>query len=147
MRSNLLISPSPFEDTPMAKPKPKNSPRLDTPTDLSTNATPEIAEALNGCLADAFALYLKTKNFHWHNERAAFSRLPPAPCKPVESAEPSIDGSAFCPLRQRPRLCAHTLPGTPSGKRRTTLESANAPGGNRTHNQPLIRGVPCGDGI
>ena len=44
----------------------KTSARLDTPTDLSGNATPEIAAALNGCLADAFALYLKTKNFHWH---------------------------------------------------------------------------------
>jgi starvation-inducible DNA-binding protein len=44
----------------------KSSPRLDTPTDLSGNATPEIAAALNGCLADAFALYMKTKNFHWH---------------------------------------------------------------------------------
>jgi starvation-inducible DNA-binding protein len=44
----------------------KSSARLDTPTDLSGNATPEIAAALNGCLADAFALYLKTKNFHWH---------------------------------------------------------------------------------
>ena len=44
----------------------KSTARLDTPTDLSDNATPEIAAALNGCLADAFALYLKTKNFHWH---------------------------------------------------------------------------------
>jgi starvation-inducible DNA-binding protein len=44
----------------------KTSSRLVTPTDLSGNATPEIAAALNGCLADAFALYLKTKNFHWH---------------------------------------------------------------------------------
>ena len=44
----------------------KSSSRLDTPTDLSGNATPEIAQALNGLLADAFTLYLKTKNFHWH---------------------------------------------------------------------------------
>ena len=44
----------------------RSSTRLDTPTDLSGNATPEITTALNGCLADAFALYLKTKNFHWH---------------------------------------------------------------------------------
>jgi starvation-inducible DNA-binding protein len=40
--------------------------RLQTQTDLSGNAVPEIADALNGLLADAFALYLKTKNFHWH---------------------------------------------------------------------------------
>jgi len=39
---------------------------LDTPTDLSANAVPEISSALNALLADTFALYLKTKNFHWH---------------------------------------------------------------------------------
>src|SRR5262249_33755979 len=39
---------------------------LDTPTDLSPSAVKEISAALNGLLADAFALYLKTKNFHWH---------------------------------------------------------------------------------
>src|ERR1700742_2231896 len=52
-----------------AKPKkaaPKNAPRLETPTDISGNAVPEIAQALNGLVADAYALYSKTKNFHWH---------------------------------------------------------------------------------
>src|SRR5919197_6734822 len=39
---------------------------LDTPTDLSANAVPEISGALNVVLADMFALYMKTKNFHWH---------------------------------------------------------------------------------
>jgi starvation-inducible DNA-binding protein len=39
---------------------------LDTPTDLRSNAVPEISGALNILLADMFALYLKTKNFHWH---------------------------------------------------------------------------------
>jgi starvation-inducible DNA-binding protein len=37
-----------------------------TPTDLSATATKEITAALNQTLADVFALYLKTKNFHWH---------------------------------------------------------------------------------
>ena len=37
-----------------------------TPTDLNAAATRDIAAAMNGILADAFALYLKTKNFHWH---------------------------------------------------------------------------------
>src|ERR1700754_1242465 len=46
--------------------KNKATSRLSTQTDLSGNAVPEIAEALNGLVADAFALYLKTKNFHWH---------------------------------------------------------------------------------
>jgi len=39
---------------------------LSTPNDLGANATTHISGALNGLLADAFALYLKTKNFHWH---------------------------------------------------------------------------------
>jgi len=39
---------------------------LDTPTDLDDKAVAEVAKTLNGVLADAFALYLKTKNFHWH---------------------------------------------------------------------------------
>ncbi|QMW21589.1 Dps family protein [Sandaracinobacteroides saxicola] len=40
--------------------------RLATPTDLGDNAVKDIAGALNALLADAFALYFKTKNFHWH---------------------------------------------------------------------------------
>lgn len=39
---------------------------LSTPTDLTAAATQDIAGALNALLADAFALYVKTKNFHWH---------------------------------------------------------------------------------
>jgi starvation-inducible DNA-binding protein len=39
---------------------------LDTPTDLKQDAVDKISNALNTLLADAFALYLKTKNFHWH---------------------------------------------------------------------------------
>jgi len=44
----------------------KVSPDLDTPTDLPQAAVDKISAALNVLLADAFALYLKTKNFHWH---------------------------------------------------------------------------------
>jgi starvation-inducible DNA-binding protein len=40
--------------------------RLNTPTDLSDDAIRDISAALNGLLADTFALYVKTKNFHWH---------------------------------------------------------------------------------
>ncbi len=39
---------------------------LATRTDLSATATKDIAAAMNGILADVFALYIKTKNFHWH---------------------------------------------------------------------------------
>ncbi|MEO8754372.1 MAG: ferritin-like domain-containing protein [Casimicrobiaceae bacterium] len=39
---------------------------LATPTDLKSAATRDISAAMNGILADVFALYFKTKNFHWH---------------------------------------------------------------------------------
>jgi starvation-inducible DNA-binding protein len=45
-------------DTPAAK--------LATPTDLQSNQLSSVADALNAALADCFALYVKTKNFHWH---------------------------------------------------------------------------------
>lgn len=52
--------------SPVSKTNNKVSPDLDTPTDLSPDGVKKISEALNVLLADAFALYLKTKNFHWH---------------------------------------------------------------------------------
>ena len=39
---------------------------LATPTDLNSNETRTVADALNSALADCYTLYLKTKNFHWH---------------------------------------------------------------------------------
>lgn len=39
---------------------------LDTPTGLKSNKAATVADALNAVLADSYALYLKTKNFHWH---------------------------------------------------------------------------------
>src|SRR5476651_1221605 len=45
--------------------KRRNSP-LVTPTDLKPKATRDIAGGMNAILADVFAMYLKTKNFHWH---------------------------------------------------------------------------------
>src|SRR5450631_3228092 len=39
---------------------------LVTPTDLKRGATKDISGAMNAILADVFALYMKTKNFHWH---------------------------------------------------------------------------------
>jgi starvation-inducible DNA-binding protein len=46
--------------------KARRKAALDTPTDLSRNAVGDISGAMNALLADVFALYLKTKNFHWH---------------------------------------------------------------------------------
>src|SRR5712691_6308605 len=48
------------------EPRRKAMEALDTPTDLSDEAVRELSAALNGLLADSFALFLKTKNFHWH---------------------------------------------------------------------------------
>jgi len=39
---------------------------LETPTDLSPEAVAQITVGLNGLVADTYALYFKTKNFHWH---------------------------------------------------------------------------------
>src|ERR1700729_2665677 len=44
----------------------KTAAPLDTPTDLSPDAVSKISAKLNEILATTFALYLKTKNFHWH---------------------------------------------------------------------------------
>jgi starvation-inducible DNA-binding protein len=45
---------------------------LHTPSDLKSNAVRDISGALNILLADMFALYLKTKNFHWHMSGSHF---------------------------------------------------------------------------
>jgi starvation-inducible DNA-binding protein len=46
--------------------KARRTAPLKTPTDLGSNAARDISGALTTLLADMFALYLKTKNFHWH---------------------------------------------------------------------------------
>src|SRR4051794_27540654 len=46
---------------------------LETRTDLTPEATKDISGAMNAILADVFALYLKTKNFHWHMSGPHFS--------------------------------------------------------------------------
>ena len=52
----------------MTKPdaKTRRMAPIETPTDLGSQATKDLSAALNLLLADFFALYLKTKNFHWH---------------------------------------------------------------------------------
>lgn len=50
----------------MSKTKNSVSPELDTPTDLSQEGVDKISAAINPLVADCFALYIKTKNFHWH---------------------------------------------------------------------------------
>jgi starvation-inducible DNA-binding protein len=50
-----------FADTELRRVEP-----LDSPADFEPHAVAKISSALNAVLADMFALYLKTKNFHWH---------------------------------------------------------------------------------
>jgi starvation-inducible DNA-binding protein len=52
--------------------KARRTAPLETRTDLKANAVLEISGALNILLADIFALYLKTKNYHWHMSGAHF---------------------------------------------------------------------------
>lgn len=53
---------------PKVKPLPttRRDEALDTRTDLDAKATRDVSGAMNAILADVFALYFKTKNFHWH---------------------------------------------------------------------------------
>jgi len=53
-------------------PRAKTVASLDTPTDLSSEAVQEISAKLKEILATTFALYVKTKNFHWHSSGPHF---------------------------------------------------------------------------
>jgi starvation-inducible DNA-binding protein len=48
---------------------------LATPTDLSSDDVRKVTEAINPLVADTFALYVKTKNYHWHLSGARFRDL------------------------------------------------------------------------
>jgi starvation-inducible DNA-binding protein len=52
--------------------KARRTAPLATPTGLGANATKDLSGALNILLADVFALYMKTKNFHWHMSGSHF---------------------------------------------------------------------------
>src|ERR1700758_2437581 len=51
---------------------PAVRPELQSPTDLTSNAIRDIPASLRALLADVFALYVKTKNFHWHMSGSHF---------------------------------------------------------------------------
>src|SRR5262245_41567735 len=77
-RPRSPVSPMPSRNFTRSKEKPamaatevkeakaRQKAALDTPTNLTTNATTDLSGAINALLADTFALYVKTKNFHWH---------------------------------------------------------------------------------
>ena len=67
------------------------APPLQTPTDLSEEAIRAISAQLNGLLADTFALYVKTKNFHWHVSGPHFRSYHLLLDDQAESIEKSID--------------------------------------------------------
>jgi starvation-inducible DNA-binding protein len=70
--SKAPASKAPASDASVRK---RQTAALNTPTDLGENAVGDISGALNGVLADAFAIYLKTKNFHWHMSGPRFRDL------------------------------------------------------------------------
>jgi starvation-inducible DNA-binding protein len=63
-----LLHPTALKDTSMDQTSASTlrNASLKTPTDLGQNARNDISGALTALLADVFALYVKTKNFHWH---------------------------------------------------------------------------------
>jgi len=67
------------------------APPLRTPTDLSADAIQQVSAALNGLLADTFAVYVKTKNFHWHVSGPFFRSYHLLLDEQAESLEGSID--------------------------------------------------------
>src|SRR3990172_6231883 len=60
------LLPKRYPMTDMKKVAERRKAPLATPTDLKDNAVKDLSGALNQLLADVFALYMKTKNFHWH---------------------------------------------------------------------------------
>ena len=85
-----------------------------TPSDLPADATVDISAALNGVLADVFALYLKTKNFHWHMSGPHFRDYHLlldeqgdqlfAMTDPIAERVREIGGMTLCSLGQASRL-------------------------------------------
>src|SRR5579859_5884278 len=55
-----------MKDAKKTELKERRKAPLVTPTDLGSKASLDISGGMNAILADVFALYLKTKNFHWH---------------------------------------------------------------------------------
>ncbi|HEX4233592.1 MAG TPA: DNA starvation/stationary phase protection protein [Caldimonas sp.] len=61
-----MVKKQPATQDKILSVKRHRSAPLATPTDLRAAATKDIGAAMNAILADVFAIYLKTKNFHWH---------------------------------------------------------------------------------
>ena len=120
---------------PSNEAKVRRTANLATPTTLGANAVQDIAGALNILLADTFALYLKTKSFHWHvsephfrdyhlllDEQAGRSSPPPttSPSACASSAPPRCARSARSPG------CSACSTTTPTMSRRRTCWPSSA---------------------
>lgn len=89
--------------SPNGKKKFKTPPQLATPTDLKPEEVANVVEAVNPLIADAFALYVKTKNFHWHLASSHFRDYHLMFDKQADSIFESID-----PLAERLRKIGGT---------------------------------------
>src|SRR3954471_3180655 len=72
----MALPPPRFQETRMNEIDTRFARRIAPPTDLSKTATREISGAMNAILADVFAIYMKTKNFHWHVSGPHFRDYP-----------------------------------------------------------------------
>ena len=100
---------------------------LDTPTDLSANAVPEISSALNALLADTFALYLKTKNFHWHVSGPHFRDYHLLLDEQAEQIFAATDASPSGCARSAGRPCARSGRSPSCSASTTTMRSSSPP--------------------
>jgi starvation-inducible DNA-binding protein len=149
-----------LSDSTKKKARKLQSAPIATPSDMSAKATRDISAALNPVLADVFALYLKTKNFHWHvsgphfrdyhlllDEQAAELF---AMTDPIAERVRKIGGQTLRSIGHVARACSTTMPTTwsrrtcwPSCARTTRPDHAAARGARpvrriprRHHRQP-----------
>ncbi len=105
--------------------------QLRTPTDLKEEEAQAVAEAVNPLIADSFALYIKTKNFHWHLAGPHFRDYHLLFDEQAESILEGID-----PLAERVRKLG-----------RTTIHSVSHVGRLQTIQDNNDEFVPDGDMI
>ena len=107
---------------------------LGTSTDLKPQATRDISAALGGLLADVFALYMKTKNFHWHMSGPQFrdyhllldeqSDQIFAMTDPIAERARKIGGTTSAPSATSPARSASTTTMPSTSTRRTCSPSS-----------------------
>jgi starvation-inducible DNA-binding protein len=101
----MARSPANRSSNVRALSRKSKAPPLATTSDLGDQAVAKVAEAINALVADAFVLYMKTRNFHWHISGKHFRDYHLLLDEQAEDIESSID-----PLAERMRkLGADTL--------------------------------------